>query len=156
VCVPGCGCFAGGMESSGDEPVPGSAASTAGAFLPVVVQGAKCCECKMCRAKSSDISPLVDARKTDRWGGWHPWAHYIKVSTEDGGGAHRQPNGKVCLLCINVFNALGPDLRFAAQGEGGSCGRGVGMMLVGVSLGGISSAAVLAEAASTWLARVLY
>jgi hypothetical protein len=99
------------MDSSGDESAPGSVASTAATVLRVITVGLKAIQCKMCRGLSNERSPLVDATGADRWGGYRPWGHYSKVRGDQGEVIGRKADGKLCLLCINVFNALGRLLR---------------------------------------------
>ena len=94
---------------SDDESLAGSFASTAVSLLAIVMS-VKVVACKLCRAEASEASPLKSANPNDRFGGYRPWGHYSKVRNDHGECIGRKPDGKVCLLCINVFNALGLDL----------------------------------------------
>jgi hypothetical protein len=82
-----------------------SAASTDGCSLAVIIVSV--CYCKMCRASCNDRSPMSNATSRDQWGGLRPWGHYSKVRDDAGEAINRKPDGKLCLLCVNVFNALG-------------------------------------------------
>ena len=65
--------------------------------------------CKMCKGLSTLQSPLASAAISDRYGGLHPWAKYIKqlITDEEGSRQMRVPSSKLCLICYNVWRALG-------------------------------------------------
>ena len=81
------------------------ASTVCSALLPVIIFGLV--NCKMCRAACNDRSPITNAAPRDQWGGYRPWGHYSKVRDDTGEACSRKPDCKLCLLCINVFNALG-------------------------------------------------
>ena len=95
-------------DSDGDAGSTGGASTACSttALLVIIFKGKKVAICKLCQARADEPSPLMGAHASDQWGGLRPWAHYIKVK-EDGKVVGRAPNGKVCMLCTNVFNALG-------------------------------------------------
>ena len=94
-------------------------------WLKVVVIGFKVRTCKLCDGLSTDHSPLnvslsdaVDCacdsehQLTDQFGGLLPWAKYRLVRDERADGKKgvataRTPDGKLCLICLHVFRALG-------------------------------------------------
>ena len=61
------------------------------------------------RARGHGLSqprPLTSALSEDKWGGRRPWLYYVKsVDADD--VIHKSPSGKCCLICFNVFRALG-------------------------------------------------
>ena len=95
-------------------------------WLKVVVAGFKVRTCKLCNGLSTDHTPihvsLADAvgracdsedRLSDQYGGFLPWAKYRLVREDPspdgkkGAPIARTPDGKVCMICLNVFKALG-------------------------------------------------
>ena len=61
--------------------------------------------CLLCNSTSSDESPLgvTEEAALDMA---LPWRSYDKVKTADGDTV-RVPSGKLCLICFNVYRALG-------------------------------------------------
>ena len=72
--------------------------------LPVLLNGPRCV-CKLCKNASTDLSPL-SAAPNDRYAGKLPWAKYLKVREGDE-VVGKQPSSRTCLICLNVYNALG-------------------------------------------------
>jgi hypothetical protein len=61
-------------------------------------------ECNLCGCKSNEKSPLLGGdEKHDKYGGFRPWKYYRKVAD----GKAKTPEGQYCLICSNVFKALG-------------------------------------------------
>ena len=58
----------------------------------------------LCGAKCSEESPLQGSHPHDSWGGLRPWARYKKHKAD----GTKSPQGKFCLICVNVFRCL-PD-----------------------------------------------
>ena len=77
--------------------------STHGSMLPVVFHLSKACTCLLCSKSSVDPSPLTHAHENDAWSGRRPWGKYRKVTDQ----GVRVPEGRICLLCFNVFRSLG-------------------------------------------------
>ena len=65
----------------------------------------KSCTCCLCSSSSTSKSPLVSASDLDKYSGRRPWAKYRKVIVE--AVAYRVPEGKLCLICQNVYALLG-------------------------------------------------
>lgn len=63
----------------------------------------KACTCLLCSKSSVDPSPLTHAHENDAWSGRRPWGKYRKVTDQ----GVRVPEGRICLLCFNVFRSLG-------------------------------------------------
>ena len=72
----------------------------------VVFNMSKPCKCSLCNCLSTEASPLVDAFDSDTWGGKRPWGKYRRAVSDEGEDI-AMPEGKVCLLCRNVFKLLG-------------------------------------------------
>ena len=86
--------------------------SRTGLFMAVHLMHRKR-SCKMCKSVSTAESPLASATISDRYGRLNPWAKYMKqtVTAEDGSKRQmRVPSSKLCLICYNVWRALGGDL----------------------------------------------
>jgi hypothetical protein len=73
--------------------------------LPVLLDGTKCV-CKLCKSTSTDTLALPGGHGAERYGGRLPWAKYKRVVSE-GEVLGKQPVAKLCLVCVNVYNALG-------------------------------------------------
>ena len=76
--------------------------------LRVVYDKSRSATCCLCNSKSTDDSPL-DGWEGDEdrlLGGKLPWGKYRKIELEDGEMA-RIPEGKIDLICMNVYRALG-------------------------------------------------
>ena len=98
-----------GSEPGGRKYASGTSLSST-SKLRVVYDLTKACTCCLCNAKSTDESPL------DGWEGDEdrlldgriPWSKYGKRLLSDGSGEIvRVPEGRVDLVCLNVFRALG-------------------------------------------------
>ncbi|CAK9111622.1 Uncharacterized protein SCF082_LOCUS51789, partial [Durusdinium trenchii] len=65
--------------------------------------------CQLCNGRSTDESPLE--YPTDEIfpevEGRLPWRSYEKAKEEDSGETVRVPSGRLCLICFNVYRALG-------------------------------------------------
>ena len=113
-------------SSSGSEAKPASkrarktasTASTAAGFkgllhLAISFSHSRPCKCCLCGSSSLDPTPLVskldEAAAMPPDGGKRPWAKYRKC-TPAGEDSVRVPEGRLCLLCFNVFRALGLDV----------------------------------------------
>ena len=77
------------------------------ASLRVVYNLSKPCECQLCNSKSTDDTPLASsvAGSSKR-----PWRSYKKVKDRVSGKTVKVPEGKLCLLCFNVYRMLGLDI----------------------------------------------
>ena len=65
----------------------------------------KPCTCSLCNSKSTDKSPLHDAAA---------WAKYRSNVPDKDGTLVSVPEGKVCLLCINVFKLLSLHIKYGS------------------------------------------
>ena len=72
---------------------------------PVRFDLTKVCTCCLCGATSTSQSPLSTSHEGDEWGGRRSWAKYRPVTKEE--VAYRVPEGKLCLICSNVYHLLG-------------------------------------------------
>ena len=86
---------------SQDGGVGDGRSSTGCAGLIYVPLDHKVRVCKLCSHKSNEKSPLLHDRIPS--GGFRPWKYYKK--SED--GESKLPEGRYCLICANVFKALG-------------------------------------------------
>ena len=88
-------------------PPPSSVGSVGMAALRVCYTSRKCRQCTLCNAKSTEESPLEYAEEIfPEVQGRIPWRSYEKVKADDGEQV-RVPSGKLCLICFNVYRALG-------------------------------------------------
>ena len=106
-------------EDMGSEPGTGGTAETSTqegglSSLRVVYNLSKACECQLCNSKSTDDSPLAAAvgGSTRR-----PWRSYKKVKDRVSGETVKVPEGKLCLLCFNVYRMLGLDAKYGKVKE---------------------------------------
>ena len=83
------------------EPVPDDRGP------PVVHRLSKPCKCCLCNNSSTDKSPLLTSDKDDKWSGLRPWAKLSIILDKDKQTQVRVPEGRMCLLCLNVFRLLG-------------------------------------------------
>lgn len=105
--------MASSSSSSEDEAEPSggpqarSVASTNPGVVRICFVTRKGRVCILCNAKSTDQSPLeyVDEIPAEA-GGRIPWRSYEKVRAADGESV-KVPSGKLCLICFNVYRALG-------------------------------------------------
>lgn len=86
-------------------------------LIKIVYHLSKVCICCMCNAKSIDPSPLVDSSSLDRWSGHRPWGKTRNVVDQASGTACKVPEGKICLICLNVFKLLGFFAKYGSYGE---------------------------------------
>ena len=104
-----------GSEPGGRPSATGSSTASL-TKLRVAYNLTKSCTCCLCNAKSTDTSPL-DGWEGDEdrlLGGRIPWSKYGKRALQDGSGELvRVPEGRIDLICLNVFRALGGICRFA-------------------------------------------
>ena len=77
--------------------------------LPIIFTKVK--QCLTCAHKSNEKSPLNSASDTDRFGGLWPWGKYHRSKDKQS----KAPQGKFCLICVNVYRAL-PDSLTVAGG----------------------------------------
>ena len=113
-----------GSVPSGSLPTPTgeeeeeTVADTSRALLKIRYDLSKACVCCLCSSRSTSKSPLVSSSEFDRYQGKRPWAKYRKVSTneqeEEEAVAYRVPEGKLCLLCQNVYHLLGLKHRYGS------------------------------------------
>ena len=94
-------------EGEGVAAVAPLVASTAPGAFPVSFDLRKARKCLLCNGSSTDQSPL---EYTDdvfpEVHGRLPWRSYEKAKTKEGDTV-RVPSGKLCLICFNVYRALG-------------------------------------------------
>ena len=105
-----------GGEEEDDDRASQSAATYRGSLgkssLKVSFSLSKVCTCRLCNKKSTDPSPLRGAHASDPYGGNLPWAKYKNVQAPAGegggeGGIFKVPAGRIDLVCLNVWRALG-------------------------------------------------
>ena len=103
-----------------------SHASSAGTMkgLPIIIKAStmkapvgKMARCFLCRRKADELSPLVKASATDQWGGFVPWCHYNKVRNPAGVVIGKKPSGETCMICKNVYKAIGYRTRYGTTGQ---------------------------------------
>ena len=70
----------------------------------------KPCKCCLCNAASDEFSPLKGSSEDDKYAGRRPWNKYKTVS--DAAAAYRVAVGRLCLICWNVYRALGLHHKF--------------------------------------------
>ena len=94
-------------SSAGDySDAEAPAASERSAVGPVLIVHDPPATCRLCQTVSTSLSPLPDATNEDRYGGLIPWQKYQQIP----GGVglqQKRPVGKQCLVCLNVYRALG-------------------------------------------------
>ena len=92
-----------GSSSSSDAGPEASTAPTAGEPLRICVAHTKASVCCLCQAKSTDPTPLAEPDPA----GWGviPWGKYRKLRVDD--EMVRVPEGRIDMVCFNVFRALG-------------------------------------------------
>ena len=94
-------------DESGAPPPPPSSVGSSGGALRVSYTSRKSRHCTLCNAKSTDESPLEYTEEIfPEVQGRIPWRSYEKVKMDDGEQV-RVPSGKLCLICFNVYRALG-------------------------------------------------
>ena len=81
---------------------------------PVVHHLSKACKCGLCNGSSTDKSPLLTSHKGDKWSGLRPWAKLVTVLDKDKQTQVRVPEGRMCLICLNVFRLTGYQRRPAS------------------------------------------
>lgn len=83
--------------------------STAAEALPVCYTARKARKCLLCACTSTDESPLTygaESMEHMEFHGRMPWRSSEKIRLDDGDKV-RVPSGKLCLICFNVYRALG-------------------------------------------------
>ena len=106
-----CGSDAGGSDDERDEHVSMCGSETTiGTMQGVctIVAGKKALECRLCRAKSTDPCPLKGEKATKYCGLW-PWSKYVRATK---GSQLKKAQGRICLICHNVFYSLGLTAKF--------------------------------------------
>ena len=106
------------MDASSSEAAPTSAGTDA-VHLRVVHHLSKPCVCMLCSAKSTDASPLLTHGCAELEEGGEaavklPWKCHRKVTDRVTSEQVRVPEGRVCLICFNVFRVLGLDAKYGA------------------------------------------
>jgi hypothetical protein len=92
-------------ESDGEgRPAPSVWSEGAGTVENIVQD--KPATCRLCAGSSASPSPLPDASNEDRYGGFLPWAKYVRVG-HDSSTPGKRPAAKQCLICLNVYRSLG-------------------------------------------------
>ena len=100
----GSDCEATGRKQNQGHGRPASVVSSA-TGLVVSHDYRKARKCLLCNSTSTEGSPL-DATEEAAVDMALPWRSYEKVKTDDGDTV-RVPSGKLCLICFNVYRALG-------------------------------------------------
>ena len=94
-------------SGSESEAAPATTVASTPGLLQVHYGLSKASTCCLCNSKSTDLSPIELEAEEDRMlQGRLPWGKYRKVLTTEG-DTMRVPEGRVCLVCLNVFRALG-------------------------------------------------
>lgn len=104
----------GSEEEEQPKPLPDvgfssarSVASSTGAVLRVCFVTRKARVCILCNCKSTDESPLEYSEDVfPEANGRVPWRSHEKTRDEEGEMV-KVPSGKLCLICFNVYRALG-------------------------------------------------
>ena len=60
-----------------------------------------------CNNDSASDSPLKRSEESDKYGGCRPW-RFLKPPKSDDPLQLRDPKGKQCLICFNVWTASAP------------------------------------------------
>ena len=96
-------------DEAGSSELHGGPESLVGGadVVKIVFHLSKVCLCCLCAAKSTDASPLSTASSLDRWSGNRPWGKTRTVFDQVSGKSVKVPEGKICLICLNVFKLLG-------------------------------------------------
>ena len=108
---------AGGTEAGGSDD---EHLSTCGSETTIstshgvmqLVEGCKGLVCKLCRANSTDPCPL-EGGDSAKWCGLWPWSKYVRAGTD---GNEKKPAGRICAICLNVFNSLGLSAKYESVG----------------------------------------
>ena len=98
-----------GAAGFGDEHE--DVVSTRSGVTPVSVEGCEKVTCRLCNAKAMDEGPSAKLDPDGKYGGYWPWAQYNNVK-EDGVTICREPIGRVCAPCRNVFAFSGLDAKY--------------------------------------------
>ena len=77
------------------------------ARISLTLRKPRCCQ--LCNGRSTDESPLeyLTDEIFPEVEGRLPWRSYEKAKEEDSGETVRVPSGRLCLICFNVYRALG-------------------------------------------------
>ena len=73
-------------------------------IIMVIGAGVKCKECKLCKAKSTDPTPLVVPEGAPEGSQFWPWLHYTPHPDHPG---YKVPLGRLCQICMNIFRSAG-------------------------------------------------
>jgi len=102
-------------EAAEDEAGGGDAESSAGSskvFAPIDISGCEKMTCRACNASAAGPGPFHQVGTvSDRFGGKHPWSHYISIRDASGAVVSRKPKGRICAVCRNVFALSGLDAK---------------------------------------------
>ena len=85
--------------------------------VKIVLHLSKVCLCCLCAAKSTDASPLSTASSLDRWSGNRPCGKTRTVFDQVSGKFVKVPEGKICMICLNVFKLLGHMAKHGSYAE---------------------------------------
>ena len=98
-------------SEDGQQAAAPSVASTAGGQTRICHDLKKARTCQLCNCSSSDESPLdyVGEEIFPEASGRVPWRSYDRVKAQDGETV-RVPSGRLCLICFNVYRALGSSI----------------------------------------------
>ena len=105
------------MEDLEDHRSQASTGNVPGNSAPVSFELSKASTCCLCSCRSTDPSPLNEALELDAWGGRRPWSKYRKVKDPVTKDVFRVPEGKLCLICYNVFRSLGLQYQYASYSD---------------------------------------
>ena len=86
----------------------------------VCVKGCEKIICRLCNAKAMDAGPSAKLDPDGKYGGYWPWAQYINIKEDDVIVA-RQPIGRVCAPCRNVFNLTGLHAKYGSITKFAKC-----------------------------------
>ena len=94
-------------------------AGTEAAHLRVVYHLSKPCVCMLCSAKSTDPTPLTSSalgleEAAEDAVSKLPWKCHRKVTDRVTSEQARVPEGRLCLICFNVYRMLGLDAKHGA------------------------------------------
>ena len=112
------------METPSEVPDTegGDGAETAeSSLVKVRFDLTKPCQCSLCNSMSTDASPLAAASDLDKYAGRRPWNKYRKISYQEEGQedavVYRVAEGRLCLICRNVFCAMGLQHKYGSTKE---------------------------------------
>ena len=85
--------------------------------VKIVFYLSKVCQYYLCAAKNTDASPLSTASSLDRWSGNRPWGKTRTVFDQVSGKSDKVPEGKICLIYLNLFKLLGHTAKYGSYTE---------------------------------------